>query len=120
MKDAFAKQFFSHKVGYALLFVTLILIAGCQVLNQSSDIKEIFEDHWIVSGVARLYQSRNDISNYEIIDDLWVTKTGRCRKSNAMEGETLCPVKGIYTDQEGWVLEYFLIEFEDYLPHEQE
>ena len=64
MKDAFAKQFFSHKVGYALLFVTLILIAGCQVLNQSSDIKEIFEDHWIVSGVARLYQSRNDISYY--------------------------------------------------------
>lgn len=120
MKDAFAKQFFSHKAGYSLLFVTLILIAGCQVFSQSSDIEENFDDYWIVSGVARLYQSRNDISTYEIIDDLWVIKTGRCRKSNAMEGEILCPVKGIYTDHEGWVLEYFLIEFEDYLPHEQD
>lgn len=120
MKEGFAKQFFSHRVGYSILVLTLILFASCQGFTQTSDIEENLEDYWIVSGVARLYQSRNDISTYEIIDDLWVIKTGRCRKSNAIEGEILCPIKGVYTDQEGWVLEYFLIEFEDYLPHEKD
>ena len=120
MQEGFAKQYFNHMVGCTLLVLFIFLITSCHGFNQSSGIEDNFEDYWIVSGVARLYQSRNDISTYEIIDDLWVIKTGRCRKSNAIEGEILCPVKGIYTDQEGWVLEYFLIEFEDYLPHEQD
>lgn len=116
MKKDLGKRFYYYFGGFIMLVIVFSSLASCNLFDRFTETGKDYENSWIVSGVARLYKSLDDISTYEMIDDLWVKKIGKCRKSKALESEILCPVKGIYTDQKGWVLEYYLIKFEDYLP----
>ena len=114
----------NHKIpSYFMSFIPLVLIVfslvSCTVLKDIYEERQAEKNSLIVGGDTTLYKSYKDTSSDEIIEvGTMVIKTGGCRKSYVEEGKMMCPIKGVYSSKEGWVLEYTLLRFEDYLPGE--
>jgi len=105
-------------IGFIILFS---LLSSCSISDRFTDADAIVENSMMVQPGSGIFESLKDSESFDpLYDGLWVNKTGRCRESKVNDGEVMCPVKGIYEDIEGWVFEYALIKFEDYLPWPEE
>lgn len=111
------KQGLDLCLGLVVLCLLAVSIAGCSLIEKFTDPLAVEKNSLIIIPGSGLYKSLEDSESYETLEDeALVRKTGRCRESKAMPGEILCPIKGVYSDIEAWVLEYTLVEFMDYLP----
>ena len=121
MKRNIYKQGCHLFIGSIVFILLIFSLGGCNILEKFSDSDPKVEDSLMVQPGSGIYESLKDTESYDpLYDGLWVKKTGRCRESKANDDEVMCPVKGIYVDKAGWVFEYALIEFMDYLPWPEE
>lgn len=117
MKIRFSREavkIFSILIAFIFIIISLV---SCNLLSRDESSWEKYKNSYVIGGNTRLYQDIDDASQSEIIEvGTPVRKTRRCRESPIANGEVLCYVKLIFSDKEGWVLEYDLVKFEDYLP----
>ena len=90
---------------------------SCNLFEKADQEGGINKNSYIVGLDTTLYKSIDDALNSELIEvGTLVEKTGKCRESLIKEGENLCPIIIVYSQKEGWVFEYALVRFEEYLP----
>jgi hypothetical protein len=109
---------------FSILFTSVLIIislVSCNFLDNSNQEWEMDKNSYIVGFDTSLYRAIDDDSNAETIEvGTLVEKTGKCRESQIKDDGILCPIKTVHSSRKGWIFEYALVEFDEYLPSNYE
>ena len=111
----------SHVLLFTLLLASIsILLLGCSVIKDIYEKREAKVNPLIVSMDTSLYRAIDDPESAELIEvGTLVIRTGKCREGAAEENEMLCPIKTVHSDRRGWVADFTLLKFKDFLPADE-